>query len=394
MEYKKLEEVCSIITDGTHQTPTYSSDGYVFLSSKNVTSGKIDWDNVKYINEELHNELSKRLKPQRNDILLAKNGTTGIGALVDRDITFDIYVSLALLRPIKEIYPPYLLHMINNPKTKQQFDRNLKGIGVQNLHLKEIKNIEIPVMSMDIQEKIVEILNKAQELIDKRKKQIEALDELIKSQFIEMFGDILHNDKFDKAKLKEIANIGSSKRIYANEYVDRGIPFYRSKEIRELGENLKPSIELFISEEKYDSVKRQFGIPKRGDILVAAIGATIGYTWIVNTDEPFYYKDGNLLNISINKHMNSIYFNHALKILINDFKLRGVSGTAQLALTIEKVENMEVICPSIELQTQFADFVKQVDKLKFEMQKSLEQMENNFNSLMHRAFKGELFSES
>lgn len=184
-----------------------------------------------------------------------------------------------------------------------------------------------------------------------------------------MFGDILHNDKFDKAKLKEIANIGSSKRIYANEYVDRGIPFYRSKEIRELGENLKPSIELFISEEKYDSVKRQFGIPKRGDILVAAIGATIGYTWIVNTDEPFYYKDGNLLNISINKHMNSIYFNHALKILINDFKLRGVSGTAQLALTIEKVENMEVICPSIELQTQFADFVKQVDKLKFEIQK-------------------------
>ena len=192
-----------------------------------------------------------------------------------------------------------------------------------------------------------------------------------------MFGDILHNDKFDKAIINDIANVGSSKRIYANEYVDSGIPFYRSKEIRELGENLKPSIELFISEEKYHIVKNQFGIPKRGDILVAAIGATIGYTWVVDTEEPFYYKDGNLLHISMNNSMNPIYFNHALKILINDFKHKGVAGTAQLALTIEKVGKMEFVCPPIELQNQFADFVNQVDKLKFEMQKSLEEMKNN-----------------
>lgn len=182
-----------------------------------------------------------------------------------------------------------------------------------------------------------------------------------------MFGDILQDDKFDKVILKEVANVGSSKRIYANEYVESGIPFYRSKEIRELGENLKPSIDLFISEEKYDSIKNQFGVPKKGDILIAAIGATIGYTWIVNTDEAFYYKDGNLLNVSINKSMNSIYLNHALKILINDFKYKGASGTAQLALTIEKVGKMEVTCPPIELQNQFDDFVKQVDKLKFKL---------------------------
>ena len=71
--YYKIEDLCSLITDGTHKTPTYSEDGYVFLSSKNVTTGKIDWENVKYIPEELHTELYKRLAPQYNDILLAKN---------------------------------------------------------------------------------------------------------------------------------------------------------------------------------------------------------------------------------------------------------------------------------------------------------------------------------
>lgn len=61
MEYLKLEELCTVITDGTHKTPTYSEQGYIFLSSKNVTSGKIDWKNIKYVSEELHYELSKEL---------------------------------------------------------------------------------------------------------------------------------------------------------------------------------------------------------------------------------------------------------------------------------------------------------------------------------------------
>ena len=206
-----------------------------------------------------------------------------------------------------------------------------------------------------------------------------------------MFGNILNTGKFKRVMLSEIANIGSSKRIYAHEYVDYGVPFYRSKEIRELGENLKPSVELFISKERYEYIKNKFGVPQKGDILVAAIGATIGYTWIVNTDNSFYYKDGNLINISIKKSMNPIYLNYALKILINDFKIKGVSGTAQLALTIEKLEKMKCVCPPIELQNQFADFVNQVDKLKFEMEKSLKELEDNFNSLMQKAFKGELF---
>ena len=206
-----------------------------------------------------------------------------------------------------------------------------------------------------------------------------------------MFGDVLTSNKFGESILKEVADITSSKRIYANEYVENGIPFYRSKEIRELGENLKPSIELFISEEKYNLIKEKYEIPKKGDILIAAIGATIGYTWIVNTDEPFYYKDGNLLNISVNKNMNPIYLNHVLKILINNFKYREASGSAQLALTIDKVGKMEIPVPPIELQNEFAEFVTQTDSIRSKMEASLSELEDNFNSLMQKAFKGELF---
>lgn len=152
----RLENGCSLITDGTHQTPIYSETGFVFLSSKNVTSGKINWENVKHIPEDLHNVLYARLAPQLNDILLAKNGTTGIGALVDRECVFDIYVSLALLRPITEMFfPEYLLLVINSPFVKSQFNESLKGIGVPNLHLEYIRKVWITLPPISEQERIV-----------------------------------------------------------------------------------------------------------------------------------------------------------------------------------------------------------------------------------------------
>ena len=111
-EIKTLGEVCDRITDGTHQTPTYAKSGVIFLSSKNVTSKKIDWDNVKYIPENLHIQLSKRVSPKLGDVLLAKSGTTGVAALVDKDIVFDIYESLALFRVNDYLLPEYLLQLM------------------------------------------------------------------------------------------------------------------------------------------------------------------------------------------------------------------------------------------------------------------------------------------
>ncbi|MDA8429867.1 MAG: restriction endonuclease subunit S, partial [Geobacteraceae bacterium] len=140
---KKLKDVCEKITDGTHQTPSYFDEGVLFLSSRNVTSGKINWGKIKYIDTKQHLEMHKRVAPRINDILLAKNGTTGVAAIVDRDVVFDIYVSLALLRALDVILPSFLLYFINSPVAKEQFNKRLKGSGVPNLHLQEIREVMV-----------------------------------------------------------------------------------------------------------------------------------------------------------------------------------------------------------------------------------------------------------
>ncbi|MBK9284093.1 MAG: N-6 DNA methylase [Sphingobacteriaceae bacterium] len=187
-EMVELGDVCEKITDGTHHTPTYFDKGVVFLSSKNVTSGKIDWDKIKYIDEKQHIQMQKRVSPKLNDVLLAKNGTTGVAALVDRDITFDIYVSLALLRPSHKLLPKYLLHCINSTQCKKQFNERLKGVGVPNLHLKEIKEVLIPLPSKEEQKQVVEIIESEQQLVLANKQLITIFEQKIKDKINEVWG--------------------------------------------------------------------------------------------------------------------------------------------------------------------------------------------------------------
>ena len=173
-----IEDVCSLIKDGTHQTPQYTEDkkeGYKFLSSKDVMSQKVDWTNIKYIPAELHEKLYATIKPQRNDILMSKNGVNyGVAAVNDTDEVFDIYVSLALLRPKKIIDPVFLKCVINNPETKWQFDSSIKGIGVPNLHLGEIKKTRMFLPPIELQNQFADFVR----AIDKSKVAIKkSLDE-------------------------------------------------------------------------------------------------------------------------------------------------------------------------------------------------------------------------
>ncbi len=193
---KNLKEVCEKITDGTHQTPTYFENGVVFLSSRNVTSGKIDWDRIKYIDTKQHLEMHKRVAPRRNDILLAKNGTTGVAAMVDRDTTFDIYVSLALLRALPVIRPRFLLYFINSPIAKSQFNKRLKGVGVPNLHLEEIREVHISFpRNLSEQDRVVADLdalsNETQRLESLYQRKLAALAELKKSLLHQAFSGAL-----------------------------------------------------------------------------------------------------------------------------------------------------------------------------------------------------------
>ena len=185
-----LQDVSAPIKDGTHQTPTYTEDsinGYKFLSSKDVTTGKIDWTHLKYIPEELHRELYKRISPRKGDILLAKNGTTGIAAIVDRDEVFDIYVSLALIRPI-DVHSSYLWGAINSDETKRQFDASLKGIGVPNLHLGEIKKVKIILPPIELQTQFATFVEQTEKIKTTISHSLEKLETLKKALMQEYFG--------------------------------------------------------------------------------------------------------------------------------------------------------------------------------------------------------------
>ena len=190
-EVVSLDDLCEFIKDGTHQTPTYTDDvssGYKFLSSKDVTTGKIDWTKIKYIPAELHAELYKRVAPRRGDILLAKNGTTGIAALVDTDAVFDIYVSLALLRFLPGNNVRYLLAAINGEDTKRQFAAGIKGIGVPNLHLGEIKKARVLIPPRELQDKFAAFVAEVDKSEFAVRKRLEKARQLYRAKLQEYFG--------------------------------------------------------------------------------------------------------------------------------------------------------------------------------------------------------------
>ena len=177
--------------------------GFKQRASGPNTSGKIDWHNVKYIDEKQHKEMHRRLAPKMGDILLAKNGNTGVAAIVDRDTTFDIYVSLAMIRSRGAVLPRFLLHFINSPVAKMQFNKRLKGVGVPNLHLEEIREVlvQFPERQDEQQEVIArldELRRELESLGRLQRRKLAALDELKKSLLHQAFSGTLTDKTVDK----------------------------------------------------------------------------------------------------------------------------------------------------------------------------------------------------
>ena len=193
LDIVSIDELCTLIKDGTHQTPTYTEDkqnGFKFLSSKDVMTQKICWDDIKYIPAELHEKLYATIQPQRNDILMSKNGVNyGVAAVNDTDEIFDIYVSLALLRPRTDmVNPVYLRCVINNPDTKRQFDSSIKGIGVPNLHLGEIKKTKVLLPPIDKQNEFVAFVEQTDKSKLAIQQSLDKLETLKKSLMQKYFG--------------------------------------------------------------------------------------------------------------------------------------------------------------------------------------------------------------
>lgn len=373
----KISELCSLITDGTHQTPIYSNDGYIFLSSKNVTTGKIDWYNVKYIPKILHEQLYKRITPKKDDILLAKNGTTGIAAKVDKDIIFDIYVSLALLRPKEIIDADYFVFAINNPFTKRKFDKQLKGIGVPNLHLNSIKETRIPLPPLEEQHKIASILDTVSETLKLRKQQLNEADLLVKSKFEEMFGNPVVNPKgFLCYTVDDVIEFqgGSQpdKKYFEYEKTEDNI---RLIQIRDYKSNRYLTYIPKIMAKRFCTVD---------DIMIGRYGPPI-FQILQGIEGSF--------NVALMKAIPRIGNKEFIRYFLKqDCLLKYLEGLSkrtagQDGIQMDKLKLYPFPYPPIELQNKFASFVQHVDKLKSEVQKSIDQLQTLFDSLMQQYFE-------
>lgn len=181
----RLGTICTKLTDGTHQRPDYVTEGFPFLSVKNISSGYIDFSNIKYVSLEEHQRLYARCNPERNDILLTKVGTTGVPVIVETDTVFDLFVSIALLKyNTNFIIPAYLKYLLCSPLVQLQAQENTRGVGNKNWVLKDIASTIIIIPPLAEQYRIVDKLNKLIPLCDKLDKEEKKLDKL-ESHFTE-----------------------------------------------------------------------------------------------------------------------------------------------------------------------------------------------------------------
>ena len=152
-------------------------------------------------------------------------------------------------------------------------------------------------------------------------------------------------------QLGDFVQIGSSKRIFYKEYVPEGVPFYRSKEVIEKSSRKNVSTELYILHNRFKEIKEKFGVPQKGDILLTSVG-TLGVPWVVDTDEDFYFKDGNLtwfkdFHPRLNNHF--LFYWLVSPIGKNELEMSSI-GSTQPALTIKGLKELSISIPPIEEQ--------------------------------------------
>ena len=190
-EISKLKYYSKYITDGTHTTPEYLADGVPFLSIKDISAGKLDFSNTKYISQQQHEELSKHAPIEKGDILFTRIGTLGVSVIVETDITFDIFVSVGLLKPKDNINTKYLNYVMNSEYYYQyiQLVKAGEGTSAAKFNLSDVSNSPIVCPPLSEQQAISDYLDRKcseiDSIIEKRERMIELMTEYKKSLIYE-----------------------------------------------------------------------------------------------------------------------------------------------------------------------------------------------------------------
>ena len=354
----------------TGNTPSKKNEA--FWNSGDICFVKPDIISDNGVNEifESNEYISERARKKarivsRDSIFITCIGSIGkIGIALEGEYAFNQQINAIV--PNDKVVPKYLAYNLLYNKPRLVSIANAPVVPI--INKSQFGNFTINIDSdKNKQSEIVDVLDKLTHIIKQRNDELFDLENLIKARFVEMFGDIATgNYKYDTRKLGDVANVGSSHRVFTTEFVKKGIPFYRGTEIGELANGNKPAEPFYISEEHYNRLVYNDTKPQVGDLLLPSI-CNKGQVWMVDTDEPFYYKDGRVLCISPDREIfDTKYLEYFMKAktLVEYPKLGSGSTFAEFKIFLLK--NIDVLIPPRELQEQFSMFVHQVDKSKFE----------------------------
>lgn len=318
---------------------------------------------------------------KKDTVVIGRKGTINRPIFVQEPF-WNVDTAFGLYANTLRLYPKYLYYFC------QQFNFETLNttVTIPSLTKANLLKVQIPLPPLPVQKKIAAVLDKASVLIEKRKAQIEKLDLLVKAQFIEMFSDPVTNPKgWDIEKLSAMGDInrGVSKHRPRNDPKLLGgeYPLVQTGDVANAG--------LYIF--NYSSTYSELGLAQsrmwKKDTLCITIAANIAKTGILGFNACFPDSVvGFLPNEKTNIFFINYWFTFFQKILEEQ-----APESAQKNINLRILYALNVICPPIELQDQFATFVQQVEAQKTVLQQSLTKLELNYKSLMQKCFRGEVF---
>ena len=309
-------------------------------------------------------------------VLVAGNGDLNVKYYRGK---FDAYQRTYIIQAINsEVFVPYIYFFLDN------YLGTLRGLAIggviKYIKLGNLTEAEVPLPSLDEQKKIAAILDKATELIALRKQQIEKLDLLVKSRFIEMFGTLPNKDY---VFLEEMCVLITDGTHQPPKFVKEGIPFLFVSNI--VKNTTTYDTEKYITEENYIELIKRTPV-EIGDILFSTVGS-YGHPAVVKYDRPFCFQR-HIAYLKPKKELvNSEYLHSALLSVDGQRQIEArVKGVAQKTLNLSEIRNIRLPLPSMKQQLSFASFIQKVDKSKSTLQQSLEKLELNYKALMQTYF--------
>lgn len=338
-------------------------------------------------------EGAKKSRPmKKGDFIIAVSGDPGRPCILGVDAC--IHDGFAGLRDLdtSKVCTSFLYHFF------KYFQQKNKGLAVgaifKNLNTTQLRNIEIPLPPLKTQKRIAKILNEASALRDKTQQLLKEYDTLAQSIFLEMFGDPLSNQRdWNILKLVDVTTkigSGATPRGGKESYIEKGVSLIRSLNIHD--NKFKVKNLAFIDELQASKLKNV--IIEEEDVLINITGASVARCTIVPSE---------ILPARVNQHVsilrclkqkvNPHFLLHLIISPNSKVKLLGVGSSnaaTRESITKDQLESFEIIVPPIELQNQFVEKIYLIEKQKDLAAQELKESEDLFNSLLQKAFKGEL----